>query len=244
MNQDIKLAVFDLAGTTVKDDNAVRDCLHKAAVEFKLDASPEEIANLMGTNKIHLYQYLIAKSQGRVMNFREFEENIFEDTYELAKKIYDCYVEIMISYYRNECQEIEGASRVFEWCHKNGIKVATDTGFHSDVNQAIFDCLGWVKNGLVDCAVDLDMVPEGKGRPAPFMLFHAMQELNIQNVKSVIKIGDTPADMLEGYNAGCRAVIGVTTGSTPISAWGKYWHTHVIETVRDLPGLIEGGYIV
>ena len=88
------------------------------------------------------------------------------------------------------------------------------------------------------------MVPEGKGRPAPFMLYHAMQELNIQNVRTVIKVGDTPADMLEGYNAGCRAVIGVTSGSTPITAWGKYWHTHVIESVRDLPALIEEGYIV
>ncbi len=244
MNQQIKLAVFDLAGTTVKDDNAVRDCLYKAAVQYDLKATPDEIANLMGTNKIHLYQFLIAKSQGRIMDFRGFEEDIFEDTYELAKKIYDCYVEIMIDYYRHDCQEIEGSSKVFEWCHKNGIKVATDTGFHSDVNQAIYDCLGWVRDGLVDCAVDLDMVPEGKGRPAPFMLYHAMQELNIQNVRSVIKIGDTPADMLEGYNAGCRAVIGVTSGSTPISAWGKYWHTHVIESVRDLPALIEEGYIV
>ena len=163
MNQQIKLAVFDLAGTTVKDDNAVRDCLYKAAVQYDLKATPDEIANLMGTNKIHLYQFLIAKNQGRIMDFRGFEEDIFEDTYELAKKIYDCYVEIMIDYYRHDCQEIEGASKVFEWCHKNDIKVATDTGFHSDVNQAIFDCLGWTRDGLVDCAVDLDMVPEGKG---------------------------------------------------------------------------------
>ena len=92
MNQQIKLAVFDLAGTTVKDDNAVRDCLYKAAVQYDLKATPDEIANLMGTNKIHLYQFLIAKSQGRIMDFRGFEEDIFEDTYELAKKIYDCYV--------------------------------------------------------------------------------------------------------------------------------------------------------
>ena len=101
MNQQIKLAVFDLAGTTVKDDNAVRDCLYKAAVQYDLKATPDEIANLMGTNKIHLYQFLIAKNQGRIMDFRGFEEDIFEDTYELAKKIYDCYVEIMIDYYRS-----------------------------------------------------------------------------------------------------------------------------------------------
>ena len=112
MNQQIKLAVFDLAGTTVKDDNAVRDCLYKAAVQYDLKATPDEIANLMGTNKIHLYQFLIAKNQGRIMDFRGFEEDIFEDTYELAKKIYDCYVEIMIDYYRYDCQVQAEASNV------------------------------------------------------------------------------------------------------------------------------------
>ena len=50
--------------------------------------------------------------------------------------------------------------------------------------------------------------------------------------------------MLEGYNAGGRAEIGVLSGPRPVTAWGKYWHTHVIESVKDLPALIEGGYIV
>lgn len=71
-----------------------------------------------------------------------------------------------------------------------------------------------------------------------------MEYLNVQNVRNVIKIGDTPADMLEGFNAGCKAVIGVTQGSTPIEVWGKYYHTHVLDTVKELPALIESGKIV
>ncbi len=241
---DIKLAVFDLAGTTVEDNNGVRDCLYKAAVLHGLNVDPDDISRHMGTNKIHLYQFLISRSEGKNIDFRDFETEIHQNTYEKAKKIYDDYVEIMIDYYKTQCKEIKGASEVFDWCHKNDILVATNTGFHSDVNGAIFDCLGWLKNGLVDAAVDLDMVPEGKGRPAPFMIFKAMELLNIQSVRQVIKIGDTPADMLEGYNAGCKAVIGVTEGSTPIWEWGKFWHTHVIKTVQELPWLIEDGRIV
>ncbi|OJH20049.1 phosphatase, partial [Bacillus obstructivus] len=45
-------------------------------------------------------------------------------------------------------------------------------------------------------------------------------------------------------NAGCRAVIGVMQGSTPIEVWGKYWHTHVLNTVADLPELMKSGKIV
>jgi phosphoglycolate phosphatase-like HAD superfamily hydrolase len=75
------------------------------------------------------------------------------------------------------------------------------------------------------------------------MIFYAMEKLDIQSVHDVIKIGDTPADMLEGRNAGCRGVVGVLSGPRPVTAWGKYWHTHVIESVKDLPELIESEFI-
>ena len=244
IKSDIKMVMFDLSGTTVYDDTGVRDCLYKAAQIYKLDVTPEEILNHMGTNKIHLYQFLLARSRGNMIDFRDFERNIDMSTYEEAKEIYDCYVKIMIDHYHKNCREVEGTSDTFRWCHDNGIKVATDTGFHNDVTTAIMDALGWVRDGLVDLSVDLDMVPEGKGRPAPFMIFHAMQHFNIQNVREVIKIGDTPADMLEGYNAGCRAVIGVMSGPRPVTVWGQYYHTHVIDSVKDLPALIENGMIV
>ena len=51
------MVMFDLSGTTVHDDSGVRDCLYKAAVEFNLKTTPDEILLHMGTNKIHLYQF-------------------------------------------------------------------------------------------------------------------------------------------------------------------------------------------
>ena len=66
-----------------------------------------------------------------------------------------------------------------------------------------------------------------------------MQHLDIQNVREVLKIGDTPADMLEGVNAGCRGVVGVLSGPRPGRPWGCYRHTHVIPSVKELPALIE-----
>ncbi len=90
--------------------------------------------------------------------------------------------------------------------------------------------------------VDVEHIPGQIGRPAPFMIFYAMRQLGIQSVHEVIKVGDTPADMLEGYNAGCRGIVGVLSGPRPIEAWGKYWHTHVIPSVADLPELIESEF--
>jgi len=239
----VSMVMFDLSGTTVQDDMGVRDCLYQAAVEFGVETTPDEILLHMGTNKIHLYQFLIAREQGAEINIKDFEKQKDPKTYDQAKQVFDRYQEIMIEHYRGNVQEIAGASDVFRWCHANGIKVATDTGFHHVIVEAIMEGLGWLREGLVDLAVNVQDVPGQIGRPAPFMLFHAMTQLNVQSVHEVIKVGDTPADMLEGRNAGCRGVVGVLSGPRPVTAWGKYWHTHVIPSVADLPALIKAEFL-
>ncbi len=238
----ISMVMFDLSGTTVHDDTGVRDCLYKAAEEYGLKTTPDEILLHMGTNKIHLYQFLIARSQGKDIDIKDFEKVKDPETYDEAKKVFDRYQEHMIEHYRKEVKEVPGASETFRWCHEHGIKVATDTGFHRVITEAIMEGLGWVRDGLVDISVDVQHAPNEAGRPAPFMIFHAMMQLDVQSVREVIKIGDTPADMLEGRNAGCRGVVGVLSGPRPVTAWGKYWHTHVIPSVADLPELIESEF--
>lgn len=235
----IKMIMFDLSGTTVHDDTGVRDCLYKAAQEFNLNTTPDEILTHMGTNKIHLYQFLISRERGKQIDVKDFEKIKDPETYEKAKKVFDRYEEIMIEHYRKEVKEVPGTSDTFRWFHNNDIKVATDTGFHHEITEAIMEGLGWVRDGLVDLSVDVESIPGQIGRPALFMIYHAMTQLNIQNIHEVVKIGDTPADMLEGYNAGCRGVIGVLSGPRPVTAWGKYWHTHVIPGVADLSELVE-----
>ncbi len=62
--QPVRLVMFDLAGTTIQDDNCVARCLHRAAREVGLDATLEEIGRNIGTNKRDLYRMLIARSRG------------------------------------------------------------------------------------------------------------------------------------------------------------------------------------
>jgi phosphonatase-like hydrolase len=238
----ISMVMFDLSGTTVHDDTGVRDCLYEAAQEYELNTTPDEILLHMGTNKIHLYQFLIARSRGKKIAMEDFEKIQDPETHEEALKVFQRYEEIMMAHYRAECKEVPGAADTFRWCHDNGIKVATDTGFHRGITEAIMDGLGWLRDGLVDCSVDVEHAPGERGRPAPFMIFYAMAQLNIQSVHEVIKIGDTPADMLEGHNAGCRGVVGVLSGPRPVEAWGKYRHTHVIPSVKELPELITNEF--
>jgi phosphonatase-like hydrolase len=235
----IGLVVCDLSGTTVEDDSGVRDCLYQAAQEFGLRTTPDEILYHMGTNKVHLYQFLIARDQGRPVRVEDLGRTPDPDSYPVARRVFDRYQALMIAHYRHRCREIPGASDTFRWCQARGIKVATNTGFHRVISQAVLEGLGWLKDGLVDLAVDVEHIPGEIGRPAPYMIFHAMAHLGIQSVHEVVKVGDTPADMLEGRNAGCRGVVGVLTGARSVADWGKYWHTHIIPSIADLPGLLD-----
>lgn len=233
----IKLVIFDLSGTTVEDDNAVAKSLHQAAQEYGLDVPLIEFQKTIGTNKIHLFQFMIARGKGVDVTIDEFEKYDFPEIYTEAKKIFDSYSIIMLDYYRKNARAMSGAENTFEWCKKNGIKVATDTGFHNDVNHTILEKLQWKEKGLVDISVDVEST-NGIGRPAPFMIFHAMETLGIQSVHEVLKIGDTPADLLSGYNAGCMGNIGVLSGANTEETLEKYPHTHLIRSVAELPKLI------
>lgn len=235
----IRMVMLDFSGTTIDDRTAVRDCLYEAAVEFGLPTDPHEVLMHIGTNKIHLYQFLIARQNGVATSIETFEQEKDASTRAKALEVFARYTELMIAYYRRGVPVIDGAVETFRWCHAHGIKVAIDTGFHRDVATAIVEGTGWVRDGLVDLVVDVEHAPNECGRPAPFMLFHAMRELNIQSVHEVVKVGDTPADMLEGVNAGCRAVVAVLSGPLPFPEWGHYRHTHVLPSVKFLPQLLQ-----
>jgi beta-phosphoglucomutase-like phosphatase (HAD superfamily) len=140
MTPPIELAVFDLAGTTVADDSGVGQCLLDAAREYEVPATLEQIMRYLGTNKIHLYQFLIAQAAGRDVQIEDFDDTRqVDETYAQAKQMYDRFTELMIEYYRRGVKEIPGAADTFRWCHDHGIKVATNTGFHRDVTEALMD---------------------------------------------------------------------------------------------------------
>ena len=51
-----------------------------------------------------------------------------------------------------------------------------------------------------------------QGRPAPFMIFHAMEAAKVGNLAEVIAVGDTPLDIQAANNGGVRG-IGVLSGA-------------------------------
>ena len=115
-----------------------------------------------------------------------------------------------------------------------GMKVVLNTGFSRAVVDVLLDRLVWPD--LIDGSVASDEVP--RGRPHPDMIRHLMRQLGIEDARKVAKVGDTPVDLEEGSNAGCGVVIGVTTGSFTLAQLQAYPHTHLLDSVRDVPGVV------
>lgn len=96
-----------------------------------------------------------------------------------------------------------------------GFKVALTTGFTRDVADMVLDGVGWrvgplEDGGMVDALVTADEV--AAGRPAPYMIFRAMERAGVVDVRRVVVAGDTGADLVAGTRSGAGLVAGVLSG--------------------------------
>jgi phosphonatase-like hydrolase len=218
----ITLVVFDLAGTTVEDNDAVNRCLREALGAWRLDVSPERINAVMGIPKPVAIRQL---AEGTPLA-------------DQIDAIHADFVARMNRYYAEDpsVTEVSGAAETFASLRRAGIKVALNTGFSRDITRTLLARLGWERAGLIDAAVCSDEVP--RGRPFPDMIQRLMELVGVPDPRSVAKVGDTPADLEEGTNAGCGRVIGVTRGTHTRERLEQFPHTDLIETVADLPALL------
>lgn len=222
--------MFDMAGTTVQDHNEVLDCFLEAARRTGIETTPERVNTMMGWSKIHALRTLWTDQLGA--GHAEIETR--------AQASFEAFREVLENHYHTQpVLPTEGALETFAWCRANGIKIALDTGFYRAVTDIILNRLGWTvgASGTVDFVIASDEVPAG--RPAPFMIFRAMEALGVADVRQVVKIGDTPSDLQEGRNAGCRFTIGLTNGTHTAEQLVVIDHDILLGGLGELPGFLE-----
>jgi phosphonatase-like hydrolase len=221
---DIDLVVFDMAGTTVYDGDAVHRALGDALHAGGVPVTRDEINAVMGLPKLEAIRQLLERRGGA--------------TAQRVDTIHDDFVARMIRHYETnpEVRETDGASDTFRRLRAAGIKVALDTGFSRGITDVILERFGWKRDGLIDASVTSDEV--ARGRPHPDLLFRAMQLTGVTDAKRVAKVGDTPSDLQEGTAAGCGMVVGITSGSHTREQLEPCPHTHLVEGVSALPELL------
>ncbi|MHA6800106.1 phosphonatase-like hydrolase [Bounagaea algeriensis] len=225
MSPDIRLAVLDMAGTTVVDDGLVERAFTAAIAEVGVtesdDAYPrllEHVRRTMGESKITVFRALLDGDEDRAQRANRAFENAYGE---------------LIS--GGECTGIDGAVEAIERLRNSGVAVALTTGFAETTQHRILDALGWGE------LADLTLTPEraGRGRPYPDMVLTAVLRLGVDDVRQVAVVGDTSYDVRTGLRAGAGIVAGVLTGAHDRHALIGAGASHVLESVRQLPDLVR-----
>ena len=217
--RDIRLVVSDMAGTTVKDSGEVARAFSAALADHGIEASAAQISAVRGASKREAIATLTAPKYG---NDAARVDAVYADFKKHLQRVFT-----------REAEPVAGAMETFAWLRERGIKLALNTGFDRDITTLLIDALGW--QGLADVVISGDDVSQG--RPAPYMIFRAMEISGITNVRHVLNVGDTVSDLQAAHNAGVGVSVGVLSGAHTREQLAREPHTHLVDSVADLPVL-------
>ena len=201
--EQVALVVFDVAGTTAKDEGLVVEAFERAIKsrdeaysEAELGEKVEYVRATMGQRKIDVFMHLYNGDAGKAAQAHD--------------DFVSAYIELIDE---GRLEEFPGISQLFASLRSDGILVAITTGFPREILDPIIDALGW--HDKIDIAVAASEVAQG--RPAPDMINRcieiAKKSLNIViRADQVCVVGDTESDMRSAVAAGALYAIGVTTG--------------------------------
>lgn len=223
----VDLVVFDLMGTVVKDVGAMENALKQVLTHYTIPFTDADHKAMRGAGKQAAFAAIVERTIGAGKGV-EWARAKADEMYVTFKEM------LKEGYAKGPTREIPGAEATMRWLREQGVKVAGTSAVDTDLTEPMLEKLGWAE-GIFDCKVATQEVPAG--RPAPYMIFTAMMRAGITDVRRVAAVGDTPVDLKAGTNAGAGWVIGVLSGAGTLEALGATTHTHILNSVADLPAL-------
>ncbi|MEI6120629.1 MAG: HAD hydrolase-like protein [Actinomycetes bacterium] len=227
---DIKLVVFDVAGTTAKDDGLVVKAFREAMIQQGVERDSDELAKMvdyveetMGQRKMDVFMHLC---EGNAIAAAATHEIFIEQYNNLVAN--------------GELEEFDGISQLFATLRATNIGVAITTGFPRELLSSILNDLDWRER--IDLSVASDEV--AAGRPAPDMILRSIdlyRNLSNQEIEpsNVIVVGDTQSDMQSGVAAGARYIVGVTSGAHDQVQLQAAGATHIFDGAAQLLTLVN-----
>lgn len=204
----IRLVIFDWAGTTVDFGSTAPAAAFAGVFAANgIEVTDQEARTPMGLSKReHLIAMLRMPSiaerwiaaHGRPWNESDVDA------------MYEAFIPVQLDAIGEHAGLVPGLLDVVSWLRARGIKVGGTTGYFRAASEAVLQHA--IKNGYQpDVNVCADDVSHG--RPAPWMIYRVMEQLNIFPPSSVVKVGDTIADIKAGLAAGSWS-IGVCDSSS------------------------------
>ena len=222
----IDLVALDMAGTTIDDHGSVYVALTKSVEETGATVAESDLQRWMGADKVNAIRALMTLGGEEPTDAR-------------VAKAFERFRQILAAYYLdNPPVALPGVEGALVELAGRGILISLTTGFSADVATPLLESLGWTtgpgSDHLLDAVVTTSDVRAG--RPAPYMIQHAMELTGVQDVRRVLAAGDTVVDLLAAHNAGVIGV-GVLTGALTRAQLAEHPHDHILDSVAALPGL-------
>jgi phosphonatase-like hydrolase len=196
----VKLVVFDMAGTTIDEDNVVYKTLQQSIELAGFPCSLEQVlAEGAGREKYQAIQQIL-----QVFHHVD-DETVYKTIFA------DFVIRLSAAYQHLQVQPMPGALELFHQLRNHNCKVVLNTGYNITTAQTLLHKLGWKESVDYDALITASDV--SNSRPAPDMIQLAFQKFQLTNGNETVKVGDSVIDIEEGRNAGCRLCIGITTGA-------------------------------
>jgi phosphonatase-like hydrolase len=220
-----RLAVFDMAGTTVSNSDLVVDALVGTLGARGFAVKVEDARALMGYPKPQAIRQLLGP------------HGAASDA--LVQALYRDFVARMLQRYRDspDIAPMPDAEACFERLHARGLRIALNTGFSRDIAHVIVERFGWLQNGIIDDVIATDEVVSG--RPQPDMIRALMARQGVSDSSDVIKVGDTEVDIREGRAVHAGLVVAVTTGAFDRAQLERFSPDHIIDNLMELVPLLD-----
>ena len=217
----LKLIVLDIGGTLIADHGEVPEAMLGAFARHGITVTPQEFSEWRGASKRGMVRHFVARAN----KSDALIEPIYADFTQTVTRTYE------------KVQPIPGAEQALKDLAAMDLILATTTGFDGPLTKSILSRLGW--QHYFAGSITSDDVSEG--RPAPYMLFRAMEAARINETAVVMAVGDTPLDLQAANNGGMGAAIGVYSGAATEDRLRKERNSGVLPSVAELPDLIQRG---
>lgn len=222
MKQRIELVVFDMAGTTVDEDNVVYKTVQKVINDEGYNIRLEDVLKYGAGKEKHQAITDVLKECTPLINVSQVADIAFSKFKVILKNAYDTL----------EIKTFEGTEQLFKDLRNNHIKVVLNTGYDSMTANLLLEKLGWIVGETIDALVTADDVENG--RPEGDMIFFAMKNTGVIDPEKVMKVGDSAIDIEEGKNANCGITVGVLTGAQNRVQIQEANPTYMIESLNEL----------
>ncbi len=190
-NAAFDLAALDIAGTTVLEGGSVYRVL-RAVVEDRVGASvPDAVAERWtGTSKREAVSGMLGEISDPNPGGRQDRDRAVAKTYSALQS------GLLAAYRDTPPSLVPGADEAVRRLRAEGVRVVLQTGYDREIAETVLAAAGWRVGRDIDGLVTSDEVRAS--RPAPFLVFHAMELVGAQDVRRVIVAGDTRNDVLAG----------------------------------------------